>query len=337
LPTTLPLTHTVSAGADAAPLRHGTTCRIFTGAALPQGADTVVMQEHVERHGERVTFSQSVQPHQHVRQAGEDMRPGDMLVPRGQPIGPGDIGAMAAHGICYVPVIRAPRVAIVPTGDELVEVDVALDGAHIANSNAMMLAAQVREAGGDPWRLAPVRDTPEALAQALAEAAQGADIVLTSGGVSVGDADHLRPVLSHIGVLDFWRIAIKPGKPLAFGHVHGKPLVGLPGNPASSFVCFELFARPMLRALSGDTRPLRARRRAVLTEPMSARGGRRELVRGRLSQRKGGLSVTPLQKQGSGQLSSLLGVDALIDCAANAAEAPAGTEVDVWLLRGENA
>ncbi|HET6347340.1 MAG TPA: molybdopterin molybdotransferase MoeA, partial [Myxococcota bacterium] len=221
------------------------------------------------------------------------------------------------------------------TGDELVEVGQPLGPGQIYNANSFGLAAQVLEAGGLPLRLAPAPDTPEGLRDALRAAADAADLVLTSGGVSVGDLDLVRQALEEAGHIDFWRVAIKPGKPLAFGKLYGRSLIGLPGNPVSSHVCFELFARPAIRALQGATQPHRERRRLPLWAPLRAQGARRELVRARLWRRDGQLGVEPLAKQGSGQLASLLGLGALIDRLPEAPAAAVGDAVDAWIVGEE--
>jgi molybdopterin molybdotransferase len=335
-PCDLPVAFTVAAGAGAPPdLERGQAARIYTGAMLPPGANAVVMQEETERRDARVHLRAVVAPGQHVRVAGEDLTLDAPMLVRGQVVGPGDIAALASQGLAFLQVVRRPRVAIVPTGDELVEVGQPLGPGQIYNANSLGLAAQVLEAGGIPLRCPPAPDTAEGLRAALRAAADAADLVLTSGGVSVGELDLVRQALEAAGHIDFWRVAIKPGKPLAFGTLHGRSLIGLPGNPVSSYVCFELFARPAIRALLGVTRPHRERRRLPVWAPLRPQGSRRELVRARLRRRDGQLGVEPLAKQGSGQLASLLGVGALIDRAPEAPAAAAGDTVDAWMVGEE--
>ncbi|MEE8409021.1 MAG: gephyrin-like molybdotransferase Glp [Myxococcota bacterium] len=315
----------------------GTAARIFTGAPLPPGADAVVMQEATEVDGARVAIREKATIGQHVRRAGEDMSIGDVIVAAGDPVRAGELGVLAGQGRSWIRVFRRPRVAILPTGDELVEIDIEPGPGQITNSNSVSLAAQVREAGGIPHRLPPAPDDVERLAKALADAAAAADLIITSGGVSVGELDLVRNVLGQSGAMDFWRVAIKPGKPLAYGRLHGRPLIGLPGNPVSTFVCFELFARPALRKLAGCPGLFRPAASARLATAVRRNAKRREFLRGRLARRDGELWVEPAAKQGSGQLSSMLGVDALIDLAAGDGGVAAGEAVDVLILDSSSA
>lgn len=335
-PVSLPLQGMVQAGASELPaLLPGHCLRIFTGAPLPPGSDAVVMQEHTRPRAEpgkhSVHFDRAATRGQHVRQAGEDVAVGQTLVQAGQPLRPGELGMLAAQGQSWIKATRLPRVAILPTGDELRPMDAALAPGEIVESNSLMLAALVRQAGGIAWCLPPVADSPQALRQAIQQAAHSADLVLTCGGVSVGDFDLVRQVLQELGDIDFWRVAIKPGKPLAFGHVRDTPLIGLPGNPVSSFVCFELFARPALRRLAGHLQPLRPRRAARLHTPLPG-GQRRTLWRVHLHREGEALWASPLAQQGSGSLSSLLAVDALLDAPARAEPFAANTALPVLVL-----
>jgi molybdopterin molybdotransferase len=316
-PTRLRLRETIAAGSPSTgTVTPGSAMRIFTGAPVPQGADAVVMQEDTRVEGDTVCIYATATPAQHVRAAGNDIASGDELITPGRVIGAGEVAALATQGRSFVRVHRRPRVAIVPTGNELVEIDLPVGTGQITNSNSIMLAAQVRAAGAVAVRVPPVRDNTDAMAPVLREAATGCDLVLTSGGVSVGDFDLVRSVLEDLGELLFWRVAIKPGKPLAFGKLAGTPVLGLPGNPASSMVCFALFGRPALRKLSGAFAPLQRRHRARLTDPVRRNRSRREFVRARLETRGDSeLWARPLSQQGSGQISSMLAADALLDIA----------------------
>jgi molybdopterin molybdotransferase len=332
-PSRLPVVETISAGNTAkAALAPRHAMRIFTGAPIPDGADAVVMQEETRAGDGAVEILAAAAPGQHIRFAGEDLRAGDELVPAGAVVRPGDVGVLASQGRSWLRLVRRPRVAILPTGDELVEIDQVPGPGQVSNSNSAVLAAQVREAGGIPIRLAPAPDDAGALTRRLAEAAAGADLIVTSGGVSVGDFDLVRDVLGEQGAIDFWRVAIKPGKPLAYGRLYGRPLVGLPGNPVSTFVCFELFVRPALRRLAGHASLLRPSTTARLTRTTQRNRTRRHFLRGRLVRREGALWVEPASFQGSGHLSSMLGVEVLVDVAPGSGAASEGTEVTVLLL-----
>ena len=323
-------------GRPARTLGPGEAARIFTGAPMPPGADAVVMQEDTESAPGTgvVAVRVSVPARRHIRYTGEDTRAGDVVLGAGDGLGPGDIGVLAAQGRALVPVIRRPRVAIVPTGDELVEIDRPLGPGQVPNSNSFLIAAQVSEAGGLPIRCPVAADDPAVLARRLADAAAAADLVITSGGVSVGELDHVRGVLEGAGRIDFWKIAIKPGKPLAYGRLGGKPLVGLPRNPVSSYVTFEVIARPAVLALGGHRRLGRPRLTVRMGRPWKP-GRRRELVRARLVRDGQVVTAHPHRHQGSASLSSMVGVDALLDIPAGGAPLAPGDPVEALVLRTE--
>ncbi len=330
----MPVTATIGAGCvPQAPLIASCAARIFTGAALPQGADSVVMQEHVERHQHSIRLLKSVALGQHVRPQGDDMRQGELLLPAGTVLRAGDIGALASQGMPTVQARRRPRVAIVPTGDELQAVGDACPPGKIYDANSHLLAAQVTAAGGVPVVWPTLPDQAPALCQGFLMASQSADMVVTTGGVSVGDFDLVRACLQDIGQINFWRVAIKPGKPLAYGHVQQTPLFGLPGNPVSCFVCFALFVRPALFALQGRLQHPLARRRACLAAPLLVQSQRREFVRARLhSDGAGTMWVTPLPRQGSHHMRSLLGADCLLDIPAMTCTLKQGHTVETLML-----
>jgi molybdopterin molybdotransferase len=243
--------------APAKPLEPHTVQRIFTGAALPHGADTVELQENVAREGDVVTFQRPLVAFANVRRRGSDVARERTLLAAHSPLGAGELALLAGQDVASVDVFRRPRVAIVCTGDELRDIGAPARPGAIVNTNAYALTAQVLEAGAEPLLLPSAPDVQSAIEARLREALV-ADVVVLSGGVSVGDYDLVRPALAAAGVaLDFWKVRMKPGKPLSFGRHGHKPVVGLPGNPVSAFVSFELFVRPGLRKMLGDLRPWR--------------------------------------------------------------------------------
>ncbi|RKH49761.1 molybdopterin molybdotransferase MoeA [Corallococcus llansteffanensis] len=307
LPIRLTVGETVFAGK--LPVREvvpGTCARIMTGAPLPSGADAVVMRERtrpVPEAPDTVDILEAPGPGQFIRPRGEDAREGDVLLRRGTPLGIPELGLLWAQGMASVPVPRRPRVAVLSTGDELCRVDEP-PGGRIVDTNAPALALAVRRAGGVPTLLGIARDTPEAVREALARA-DGFDVVLTSAGVSVGDHDFVKDALEALGVAQhFWRVAIKPGKPLVVGQRGAALFLGLPGNPTSSLVTFELFVRPALRRLLGleDVEPARVSGR--LEGRLSKAPGLAHFVRVMATWRAGELWAKPLGTQTSGALRS---------------------------------
>ena len=250
---TLEVDGTVAAGhPNPVPLRPGHARKIMTGAPIPPGADAVIPVEDVEVDGSRIRIAQRIAPGRYVRFTGQDTRSGQRLLDAGQTLTPGLIGILASQGMVRVPVSRKPRVAIIATGDELVEPGTPLSPGQIPNSNTYALRAAVLESGAVPITYPAVPDRRDAVEAALFRAGAEADVILSSGGVSVGDYDLVKSVLEREGRLDFWRVDMKPGKPVAFGTLNHTPFLGLPGNPVSSLVTFELFARPLIRILLGD-------------------------------------------------------------------------------------
>ena len=335
----LPVVAQVPAGADPAPLPPGTLARIFTGAALPVGADSVLIQEEAEvlvaAEGlARVGPKRAVPAGANVRHRGSDVRAGVPVLAEGRVLSPGDVGLLAALGRTRVAVHRRPVVAILGSGDELLPVDAGrLPPGRRRDSNAWQLAAAVIEAGGVPRVLPTVPDRFEASLAAVAEAVRGADVLLTSGGVSVGDHDHLGTALHRLagGSLGFHRVALRPGKPFAFGVLSGVLVFGLPGNPVSAGVTFELFVRPTLLALAGHRRCFRRAVPARLTSPLPAGDGREAWLRGGLAEAPDGLWIDVGRTQSSGALSSLAGADALLRVPVGAAARAAGETV--WVHR----
>jgi molybdopterin molybdotransferase len=316
------------------PVLQGETYRIFTGAPIPQGADCVEMQENVSSSAGRVVLTAQPKVGQHIRRRGSDFAAGACLLEAGARLDPAEIALLASQDHANVPVFRRPRVAIVATGDELREIGEPPRPGSIVNSNAYMLAAQVHEAGAEPWVLPVARDIREVVAESL-QSALRADVVVLSGGVSVGDYDVVRDALADVGLtLDFWKVDMKPGKPLAFAR-HGRvPVLGLPGNPASSFLAFELFARPGLRAMLGDPRPHRARVPARLARDLRRKAGRTEFVRVTLDLSTSPWTASPLVQQGSGNLRSIASAHGLLEVPGPIDHFEAGTPVEVRLLGG---
>jgi molybdopterin molybdotransferase len=306
--------------------------RIFTGAPMPVGADAVVLQEDTAREGERVQVHEPARAGANVRKRGSDLRGGALAVDRHVAIGAGEIALLASQDFASVPVFRRPRVAILATGDELRDIGEPARAGTIVNSNAYALAAQTLEAGAEPWVLPTVGDRVEE-ARAAIRAGVRADVLVISGGVSVGEYDVVRAALAAEGIeLAFWKIRMKPGKPVAFARAGAVPVLGLPGNPVSAWVTFELFVRPGLRKMLGDPRPDRARVRVRLAAPLARTPGRTEFARARLRRTDTGLVAELALRQGSGSLPSLVGVDALVVIPADAERLAEGSELDALLL-----
>lgn len=315
----------------AASLGAGEAIRISTGAAMPGGADAVVPVERADEAGDVVTATAPVAPGQHVRRAGEDLRAGSVVLPAGTLLGAGTLAVAVNAGAAAVACARRPRVWILCTGDELREPGAPLGPGEIHNSNAPMLAALARGDGAEVLGARAVRDTRAATEQALTAALAEADVVVLSGGVSVGPHDHVKPALAVLGVEQrFWRVDLQPGKPTWFGARGEQLVLGLPGNPVSSFVTFALFARPALRALQGAP-PLPAREQATLTVDVRRRG-RTQALRVQLDARDGALEATPTGAQGSHVTASLAAADGLAFVAGGDGVASAGERVPVERL-----
>ena len=308
----------VAAGVAPEPLRPGTAARIFTGAPVPAGADTVIMQEHCREAGGRVHVDLLPEIGANIRAAGEDFRAGDPVLRAGELLRPQHIALAASSGAAMVAVHRRPTVALLVTGDELVSPGEALGPGQIHESNGHLLAALVAQLGAEVALMETVPDDADATRSALARAADTADLVLTSGGVSVGDADHVRGAIEAVGELAFFGIAVKPGKPLAFGRVADKPLLGLPGNPVSLFVTFALFGAPLLRHLQGRAITMAAPLQLPAGFEQTRTRARADYLRVRLDHGR----VHPHGEQGSGILSSTAGADGLACVPPNTPVAP---------------
>jgi molybdopterin molybdotransferase len=307
----------------------------MTGAPIPGGADAVVPFEDTERKGDVVRILKGVGPGDNVRRAGEDVKKGTLVLRKGCRIRPQEVGMLATVGHAVVQVTRRPRVAILATGDEVVEIDAPLAPGKIRNSNTYSNAAQVLAAGGVPVLLGIARDKAEELTSRIrAGLAQKVDLFLTSGGVSVGDFDVVKQVLAAEGEMTFWRVRMKPGKPLAFGRIGGVPLLGLPGNPVSAMVSFELFARAAILKMLGQLDPERPSIEATLVDGMKRKDGRRHFVRVKVVEKNGGYEATMTGEQGSGILSSMVEANGLAIIPEDWPSAPPGSRVRVMLLDG---
>lgn len=309
----------------------GEATRIFTGAPLPQGADTVIRQEDTEQTGNRVVIRNARDAGKNVRRRGEDIAKGALVLGAGTSLGPAQLGVLASIAHDQPLVHRTPRVAFMGSGDEIVDLDrkaEILAGKKIATSNSYTLDALIRRSGAEPVNLGVARDTKESLRDHLAGAA-GADLLVTTAGVSVGDHDLMRDVLAELGgELKLWRIAMRPGAPLGFGVLGGRPWIGLPGNPVSTMVTFELFVRPVIRRLQGHALPFRRTVPVVVEEPISLGPKLRHYLRAIVEGGRARLTGP----QGSGILTSMARANALLIVPADTPSVPAGATLSAILL-----
>lgn len=331
--TTLRVVDNVRAGAfPSRAVGAGEATRIATGAPVPDASDTVIRIEDTDGGEQSVLIRDVRDAGRNVRPAGEDVRAGDTVVSAGTPLNPGQVAMLAAVGAARVRVHRRPRVAIVTTGDELVSLENFAEvraGKRIVSSNSYGLIAAVRSAGAEPVDIGIVKDDPAALRAALERAAE-CDLVVSSAGVSVGEADFMKSVIESLGgSVDFWRVRMRPGSPLACGTIRGKPWIGLPGNPVSTFVTFELFARPAIRKLMGHRSLFAARIRAVAGEPMSLSAPLTHYFRVRLTNNGSGPPrATFTGPQASNIMSSVARADALLIVPADHGKVAVGDELD---------
>ncbi len=317
------------------PVAAGSAVRIMTGAAMPAGADTVVMQEHVRREGDVIELDGGHKRGQNVRAAGEDLARGDRVLDQGHVIGPAELGLVASLGIGEVSVCRRVRVAYFSTGDELRSIGEPLGAGDIYDSNRYTLYGMLHAMGAEIIDMGVVRDRRDAVEAALREAAELADLVITSGGVSVGEADYIKEVLAAIGEVRFWKVAMKPGRPLAFGSLGQARFFGLPGNPVSVMVTFSQFVAPALRRMAGGRQQVALEIRARATTALKKRPGRMEFQRGILGRGADGqLEVTPTGDQGSGILHSMSRADCFIVLPVDNDGISAGDEVVVQPFLG---
>ena len=314
----------------------GETVRIMTGAVIPDSSDTVIMQEHVERDGDRIRIDSRHRPGQNVRQAGEDITTGSTVLHPGKQLIPADLGLIASLGIAEVKVLRSLRVAFFSTGDELRSVGEPLGKGDVYDSNRYTIFGMLSRLGVEYMDMGVVRDTREDVENAFSEAARNADAIVTSGGVSVGEADYVTETLDKLGTVNFWKIAMKPGRPLAFGNVGDAAFFGLPGNPVSVMVTFYQFVRPTLRRMMGITTPETGTTvHATCLDGIKKRSGRTEFQRGFLEpQQDGSLAVRSTGKQGSGILSSMSHANCFIVLDADTTKVTPGDTVTVQLFQG---
>jgi molybdopterin molybdotransferase len=310
----------------------GEAIRIMTGAPIPRGANAVVKVEETEPSPDSVRIFKPVERHANIRPQGEDVKRGDCIIPKGTQIRPAEAGMLAILAKSFVFVYQRPRVAILSTGDELADLDERFDEDKIINSNSYGIAAAVQETGAVPVLLGIAKDDPAALKEKIAQGLT-ADILVLSGGVSMGDYDFTKAVFKELGAeMNFWKLAIRPGQPLAFGKIQGKLAFGLPGNPVSSMVTFEQLVRPTILKMSGHRSYGRPVLEAVFQETFSKRNDRRHFLRGILTREEGVLKVRTTGDQGSGILTSMVKANCLIDVPEDVERLAPGETVAVQVL-----
>lgn len=312
----------------------GEAVRIMTGAPVPEGADTVVRFERTRAEDDGVVILEPPSQGKNVRQAGEDVREGQVILERGKVLRPQEIGMLAALGHLEVAVVRRPRVGILGTGDEVVPPDQKPGPSQIRDANSYTVAAQVARYGGVPLILGVAHDEEELVRQGIKQALERkVDFIITSGGVSVGDFDLVKQVMDAEGEMHFWSLNMKPGRPMAFGVIGGVPLLGLPGNPVAAMISTRLFARPALLKMAGFAEWPEPTVRARLTQPIVRKDGRRHYLRVTLREADGGYEATLTGDQGSGILNSLVQADGLAVIPEDARHLPARSEIEVILLK----
>lgn len=334
-PVDLKVVGEVRAGAagDAA-IGPGETVRIMTGAPVPPGADAVVPVEVTSEDEGLVYISAAAFPGSYVRPAGEDLGAGDLLVAAGEVLTAGEMALLASLGCSPLRVYRKPKVAVLVTGDELVAPEAEVGPGQIRDSNSVALTELVREAGGEPVPFPAVRDDRDATVEALRRAAEAADLVVSSGGVAVGRYDFVKGAIEELGRIEFWKVAMQPGKPVVSGWIGATPFLGLPGNPVSIHISFEQFVRPAIRKMRGCKVLLRPRVSARLAGDLNKPAGRQHFVRVRLGHEEEGWVATPTGLQGSHIQSSLVGCDGIAIFPREETTLRAGEEivVEVWRL-----
>ncbi len=331
-PVELVVVEDVAAGYVAeAEVTPGTAIRIMTGAPMPRGADSVVMVEYTQANEDKVRVSRPVKAGENVRYRGEDVSAKDTVLKSGDVLRAAQIGLLAAVGRARVKAIRRPVIGILSTGDEVVDLDAPLAPGKIRNSNSYSLAAQVIAAGAIPARLGIALDTEEDVVAKIGNGLE-CDALITTGGVSVGDYDMVKIVLERLGKMVFWKVAMRPGQPLAFGLISGTPVFGLPGNPTSSMVSFEQFVRPSIRKMSGRTGLGRVEVEAILEEDIKKKPDRRYFMRAVVEQRDGVYYAQLAGPQGSGMLRPIASADGLLVLPEDATQIKAGEKATVQLL-----
>jgi molybdopterin molybdotransferase len=313
-------------------IKKGEAARIMTGAVIPEGADSVIRQEDTKKNGKSVVIYTSAEKGTNIRFAGEDVRKGELIVKKGSALRSADIGMLAALGKAFISVYQKPRVAIMSTGDELVDIETNPPLGKIINSNSYSLAAQVLECGGIPIMLGIAKDKKIDLQEKF-KTALHADVIISSGGVSVGDFDFVKDVMGQIGnAMHFWQVAMRPGKPLAFGAIESVPLFGLPGNPVSAMVSFEQFVRPSLLKMQGHKKIFRQTIQAVCAQEVQKSAGFKHFIRAVVKKEKDQYIASVTGDQGSGILKSMVMANALIVMGENETRIKKGAVVTIQLL-----
>lgn len=305
----------------------GQCVRIMTGGQVPSGCDAVVMQENTHAHGDEIEILQSPSVGENIRRAGEDIQQGQIILQKGKRLSAADIGLLASLGINQIPVFAPLKVALISTGDELQIPGRELKEGQFYESNGYTVSAVLKRLGVTLINLGIVKDDLDELTQAFTKADELADVVITSGGVSVGEADYTKTVLEKLGKIDFWKLAIKPGKPFAFGFLPNSYFIGLPGNPVSAMVTLHQLAVPMLRKISGEPYRKNLRIQAVTTAAIKKRPGRMDFQRGVYEMTEQGISVVPTGAQGSGILTSVSRANCYIVLAQESGSVDAGDNV----------
>ncbi|GAC1333101.1 MAG: molybdopterin molybdotransferase MoeA [Candidatus Dormibacteria bacterium] len=333
-PVALPVAGVIAAGSGGEqPLAPGSAVRIMTGAPLPPGADAVVEVEATEMAGDSVRLGVEVDPGRSIRRAGEDTRRGDIALPAGTWLGPPQLARLAALGATAPRCVPRPRVAVIATGDELVDPGVTPGPGQVVDIVSIAIGAAVEGTGASLLDVRRAADTEADVRRAFADARDaGADLVVSVGGVSMGQYDHVRHVLEADGELDFWRVAMRPGKPLAVGRLEGTVVIGLPGNPVSALVGFEVYVLPAIMTLSGRPGWSRPRVTATLDAPLDSPPGMRNFIRARVRPDGNARLATPLAGQGSHHLRTMASANALLDIPEEIEAMPAGAPVRAILL-----
>jgi len=331
-PAQLAVIETIAAGyAPTKRVERGQVARIMTGAMMPEGADAVVMQEVTQLEGDTVKIFEGIEKKGNVRFIGESVKAKDLVISKGKLLRPQEVSMLASLNRSTVMVYRRPKVAVVSTGDELTPLGEELKPGKIRDSNRYGIYAQLQEAGCEPIDMGIATDDEADTERKFRDGLAQADALITSGGVSVGEYDVVKTVLSRLGEINFWRVAMKPGKPQAYGIADGKPIFGLPGNPVSSLVVFELFVRPALLKMAGHTDLLRPTFKAVLEEDVANKDGRVSFMRAIIEQRDGKYYARTTGPQGSGILYSLVLANGFI-VVPSGATLKAGDEIEAQFL-----
>ena len=314
-------------------IQSGECVRIMTGAVVPDGADSVIMQEHAEIDGDSILIDDSHKKGQNVRHPGDDFSKGDIIIKAGERLSPAKLGLLASVGVTELHIVRTPVVAFFSTGDELKSVGQTLQAGDIYDSNRYILFGMLKKMGVDCIDMGVIPDIKSEIEETLQEASKCADVVITSGGASVGEADYIKVILDEIGQVNFWKIAMKPGKPLAFGRINNAIFFGLPGNPVSAMATFYQFVQPALKLLEGEKTENNLSLRAKCITTLKKRPGRKDFQRGYASSNENGeLIVDTTGVQGSHMLSSMSKANCFIVLSAESANIEAGSLVEIQLF-----